>query len=421
MRSRMGVFARLLGRSLARHRLSTGVTALSAALACGLVMAAFSLRARAEAAFSGRNLGFDAVLGARGSEAQLVLNAVFHLETSPGNVPWTLVREVLSDPRVASGVPLAVGDSFRGYRVVGATAELFTSFPYFGREPLSIEAGGRPFDEGRREAVVGCEAASRLSLRPGSRFRPSHGVAGHEAHLEEHEEEYVVAGVLEPTGSPVDRVIWIPIEGMMRMSGHVLRGSGEHYTPRAGEEIPEHHREASAILLDLVDPQAGFELSRELELERRIATLAWPVGQSVAELFRKLGFVGRILEGMAFLVMAVAASAILAGLYNTMNERRPELALLRLLGARRRTVFALVLAESGAIAAVGAVGGYLVYAALHLAIGEAVRARTGVSIALDSPDPIFVLAPLAMLALGILAGVLPALRAYSVEVVEDLR
>src|SRR5213592_17522 len=120
----------IVRRSLRQHALSTLVTIASVALACGLVMSVFCVREQAHQAFTGGEVGFDAVLGARGSQLQLVLNSVFHLEASPGNISWAMFKEISSKPQVSLAIPYAVGDNYRGYRIVGTTPDLFTKFEY---------------------------------------------------------------------------------------------------------------------------------------------------------------------------------------------------------------------------------------------------------------------------------------------------
>lgn len=416
---RLSVLLLMVRRSLRQHLLSTCVTIGAAALASGLVMATFSIASQSEEAFSGGDLGFDAVVGARGSELQLVLNAVFHLDTSPGNVSWHLYEELAEDSRVDLAVPTAVGDNYRGFRVVGTTESFFTELHVQRGRTLDLQ-DGRVFDPELREAVIGRTVAKATGLRVGGVFQPGHGLTFNEGH--DHDEEYTVVGVLEGTNSAVDRVLWIPLEGMHRMSGHVLRGAGEDFQAHdhPHEEIPEEHLEVSAILLKLAGHQAGFQLSQEINRQGKEATFAWPLGRAIGELFDKLGFVNRILELVAYLVMIVAAASILASIYNTMNERRREFAVLRALGARRRTVSAVILLEAGAIALLGALFGLLVYAALHLVAARLVEARTGVVLDLLHFHPALVLAPLAMVALGVLAGLLPARNAYATQVSENL-
>jgi len=181
-------------------------------------MSVWVVKEQAQQTFAGVNSGFDAVLGARGSKLQLVLNAVFHLESSPGNVRWEDYQAVRAHPSVALAVPLALGDNYRGWRVVGTTPELFERAE-LGPGGRRYRLGdGRWFDPQLREAVVGSFAARRLGLKVGDEFEPYHGLAFDEQ--AQHEETYVVVGVLEPSNTPADRVIWIPLEGVQWMGGH---------------------------------------------------------------------------------------------------------------------------------------------------------------------------------------------------------
>jgi len=406
----------IVRRSLRQHAVSTTVTALSAALAAGLVMAVVGISAQTRLAFTEGAVAFDAVLGARGSALQLILNTVFHLETSPGNIPWELYQTVKADRRVTAAVPFAVGDSYRGFRVVGTTEELFALKPANG-PGLEPEPGGRLFDPARREAVVGSVVAQRSGLRVGSKFNPTHGV---EAGGVTHEEEYVVVGVLKPTNSPSDRVVWIPLEGIFRMKGHVLRGAGEEFAATPGQAIDDKHKEVSAVLLKFRAPQAGFALSDLVNRQGKVATLAWPIGAVMADLFEKLGWMSRVLGVVAWLVVAVAAGSILASLYNAMNERRREFAILRALGARRSTVFSAIVLESSTIAGIGAILGFAVYAAIVAVAAGVIREQTGVVLEAWRFDESMAWTPLGIVAAGALAGLAPAYKAYSTDVAENL-
>ncbi len=411
-----GGLALLVRRSLRQHALATLVTAVSVALGCGLTMAVFGLSRQAREAFVARPEGFDAVLGARGSPLQLVLNAVFHLEDSPGNLPWALYEEIRDDPGVTRAVPLAVGDSYRGFRVVGTTSEVFDALARDGAA-LRVRPPGRLFDPTARQAVIGSLVAQETGLRYNDPFHPAHGTVERGS---EHADEYFVAGVLEPTNTPADRVIWIPIEGVWRMSGHVLRGAGEEFVPSPHEDVPPEHREVSAVLVRTRDPMSGLRLEAMFNKERKDATFVWPVDAVVADLFDKLGWSARALAVVAWMVVLVAAGGILAAIYNSIRERRREFAILRAIGARRSTVFAAVVLEAAAIAALGAVGGYGVYAAVLGGAAAVVRAEAGVVLDVTAFHPALVAVPAAMVALGALAGVLPAWKAYATDVATHL-
>jgi putative ABC transport system permease protein len=408
----------LVRRSLRQHALSSTVTIASVALAAGLTMAVFAINRQTYDAFTGGEAGFDAVLGARGSQLQLVLNTVFHLETSPGNIPWSMYEEIAANPRVELAIPYAVGDSYHGYRIVGTVPDIFTKFQYRAGRTFRVRPGGRIFTVDSHEAVIGEYAARKLGLRVGDRFRPYHGLAVDPKN--QHKDEFAVVGVLEATNSPSDRVIWIPIEGIYRMSGHVLRGTGQIYRPKPGEDIPAEAREVSAVMLKFSNPAAGFTLDQQINRQGKVATLAWPVAQVMAQLFDRIGWVSRILTMVAYLVVVVAAGSVLASIYNTMNERRREFAILRALGARRATVFSAIVLEATTITAMGALCGFVVYAAILGAAFFIVREQTGVVLDAFRFDPALVLTPLGIIAMGALAGLVPAFKAYRTDVASNL-
>lgn len=409
----------IVRRSLRQHALSTAITVCSVALASGLVMAVFAIGAQTKLAFTGAPAGFDAVLGARGSQLQLVLNTVFHLETSPGQIPWTLYQDVKKHPMVELAVPYAVGDNFEGFRIVGTTEEIFTKFEYAEGKRFELQHPDmRFFNPEKREAVLGSFVAQRTGKGYGDEIHAYHGVTYDPQEI--HEGSYVVTGVLKPTNSPADRVIWIPIEGVYRMDGHELHGAGEAYHPEHHEEIPDEHKEVSAVLLKFKSPQAGMMLQQAFNRQRSDTTLAYPIGAVMADLFDKIGWMSKILELVAYLVVAVAAGSIVASIYNTMNERRREFAILRALGARRRTVFSAIVGEAKTIALLGALLGYAVYAAILFTAAEVIRAQTGVVLDLAQVHPALYWTPLGMVVLGGCAGVVPALKAYATDVAEHL-
>jgi putative ABC transport system permease protein len=415
-------------RSLRQHALSTAVTVLSTALACGLVMAVFSVKTQTHDAFTGGPIGFDAVLGARGSQLQLVLNTIFHLETSPGNIPWSMFQEISKRPQVSLAIPYAVGDNYRGYRIVGTTQDLFTKFEYQEGKKFKIRPPGRAFEpqliDGvlvpTMEAVIGNYVSQKTGLTVGSHFNPYHGITFDES--KKHDADYVVVGVMEPTNSPSDRVIWIPIEGVWMMPGHVVRKSGTttEYVPEAGQTIPDEDKEVSAVMLKFSSPQAGMGFEQLINKQGTKATLAWPIGRVMADLFEKIGWMDKVLEMVAYLVVAVAAGSILASIYNTMNERRREFAILRALGARRGTVFSIIVMEAATISALGSAIGFVVYGLIIGVAAVIVRDQTGVVLDPLQYHPVMLYGPLGMIVVGSLSGLVPAFKAYGTDVATNL-
>lgn len=392
----------IVWKSLRQHALSTCVTAFSIALASGLLMSVWVLRTQSLSAFTGMTGGFDAVLGARGSQLQLVLNSVFHLEASPGNLAYNDYLDIKKDPRVAQAVPIAVGDNYQGYRLVGTLPEMLTAIELAPGRKHKVAPGGRVFDPALREAVVGSFAAARLGLKVGATFHPYHGLIFDEK--SQHSETYLVVGVLEPSNTPADRVIWIPLEGLQKMSGHDAKAAAD----------------VSAVLVQLRSPMAGKQMELMYNKQGNRLTFAWPIALVVGQMFDKISWMDRVLALVAYLVALVAGCSVLASIYNSMNERRREIAILRALGARRTTIFSAIVLEAATISAFGAVAGFLFYAAITVSAASVIRAQVGVVLEPFVWNPVMLGAPLGMILLGAFAGIIPAIKAYQTDVAENL-
>jgi putative ABC transport system permease protein len=392
----------LIYRSLRQHALSTLVTAGSIALAAGLLLTVWVVKTQSQAVFAGTNSGFDAVLGARGSKLQLVLNAIFHLEASPGNIEAKDYEMIRHHPAVKTAIPIALGDNFYGWRIVGTVEQLFTDIEYAPGKRYVLAPGGRIFKLGEREAVVGSYAAKKLGWTTGATFKPYHGLAFDPK--AQHDELYTVVGVLEPTNTPVDRVIWIPLEGVQTMSGH---------NPLAATEL-------SAVLVQLRAPTAGLMLNNMLNSPGGRLTFAYPIGTIVAELFNKISWVDKVLTLVAWLVAVVAAGSVLVSIYNSMSARQRDIAILRALGARRRTVFGAVVGEAAAIGVLGALLGFVVFAALGAFVASTIQAQTGVVLEPLKWNPVFWWGPATFVGLCVAGGIVPAIKAYRVSVAETI-
>ena len=393
---------RIARKSLRQHALSTSITSISIGLAGALLLSVWVIKEQARTTFTQIDGGFDAVLGARSTKLQLVLNAIFHLEASPANIELEDFQEIQKNPNVALAVPIAMGDNYRGFRVVGTSPEMLTQVEYAEGKKHQVRPPGRIFDPVLREAVVGSFVAQRLGLKRGDEFHPYHGLNFDEKH--EHAEDYVVVGILEPSNTPADKVIWIPLEGLQKMSGHAV----------------ESHTDVSAVLVKLRSPMAGRTLEMQYNREGNRLTFAWPIGATISELLSKVGWFEDILGWVAVLVALVAAGSVMASIYNSMNERRRQIAIFRALGARRGTVFTTVLLEALAIAILGVIIAFVLYAVIVSLAASVIRAQTGVVIDPWTWHNVMAWGPLGLIALGAAAGIVPAIKAYRVDVAENL-
>ena len=391
-------------RGVRERRVSSIITILAVALACSLLMLVWAFKKEAEQSFAGANGGFDAVLGPRGSKLQIVLNALYHLDESPGLMKWKDFEQVTKYPAIEAAYPIAVGDNYRGYRLVGTVSDYLSKHSYAEDRNFEVEEGGTLFEEKSMNAVVGNLVARRLGMEVGDTFHPYHGLIYNES--AKHEEIYTVTGILKPTGTPADKVIWIPISGIQTMSGH---------DPKAATDI-------SAALLKFKQGanMAGFQLDMLYNKQGNRLTLAWPANRTIVQFFDKISWFDKILQAVAVLVAIIAGGSILAILYNTMNERKRDIAVLRALGAKRFTVFTISLLEAVGMTLAGVVAGFVVYSVIGFSIGEVVQRETGVLLNPFTGNAAMIWAPLGMLGIGILSGLLPSLKAYRTDVSKNL-
>jgi putative ABC transport system permease protein len=391
----------IIRRSLRQHAFSTTITALAIALAGGLLMSVWVVKEQSQKTFTQVNTGFDAVLGARSSKLQLVLNAIFHLEASPGNVSAADYEFIKKHPAVKLAIPIAVGDNLRGFRIVGTMPELFTQVEYTAGKKFTLNEG-RLFDPTAKEAVLGSFAAQKLGLQVGDEFHPFHGLIYDERN--QHAETFHVVGVLAPSNTPADKVVWIPLHGLQTMAGH---------DPRVATDV-------SAVLIQLRSPAAGFMLDMMYNKQGNRLTFAYPIGAIMAELFNKIGWFDQVLTLISYLVALVSAGGVLVAIYNSMAARRRDIAILRALGARRRTVFGAIVLEAAAIGLLGMIAAFAAYAVILTGVAAVIRNQTGVLLNAWAYNPVMLWAPLGMIGLCALGGLLPAWKAYRTDIADNL-
>jgi putative ABC transport system permease protein len=376
-------------KNIAQRKLSSTLTSASIGLGVAVVVAVLALRSQARSGFDQSAFGYDLVVGGKGSALQLVLNTVYHMDRSQGNLARERFRELAAHKAVTAAIPLSVGDSYRGARIVGTTDAFFTAFG-FGVE-------GRPFREGAFEAVLGSAAAARTGLKPGDAFQASHGV---EEAGETHDEKWTVVGVMKPTGTPNDRAIFITLDSFYHIKDH-RETSG-----------------VSAVIVKARSPASALQL--QYDLNQLPDVLAASPAGVMAEFFDKFDWVPLLLLAVSGLVVVMAAVSIFVAIYNSMAERRRPIAIMRALGARRSTVLSIVVLEAAALSLFGAAGGLALGHALTAAAGGVISARSGVPISALAFHPQELAVVAGVLLLGAAAGFLPALKAYRTDIADGL-
>jgi len=410
-------FCQIVLRSLQQHRFSSILAIVSMALGVALLVAVYSLKEQTQKTFTQIGLGVDAIVGPKGSPLQIVLNAIYHLEDMPGKIKWTYFKELEKDPLVVEAIPFCVGHSYRGFRVNAIDRRFLTEFEYLPGKRFSFsepEGGkGRPFNA-NDEAVAGWVVAKTLALKVGDQFNPVCGVLEGDP---VHEKDALgIVGILAPTGTSHDRAIYIPLEAFYTLAGHPPE------TLAMAER--EEYREISGAYLKIKRIRGGA-------LHPGIQGLKFAINQSdrdqlviphevLPRLFDIIGWVDRVLLAIAGFLTVLSALFLFFALTSALRERRRDLALLRSLGASRKTVMGLMLAEAFLISFLGGLLGLLLGHGLIGFGAHLIKAETGVafSAAYLSRADWFVLP--GVLLLGLLAGLVPGIQAYRLGILKNL-
>lgn len=415
-------------RSVANRRLSVGLTVVAVALSVALLLGVERLRSQARTAFAQTIAGTDLVVGARGGAVQLLLYSVFHLGDATHNVSWASIERIAALPQVKWLVPISLGDSHRGHRVVGTTPGFFARYRH-GADRALVFAEGRPFagaPEGIFEAVVGAEVATKFGYRAGERIVLSHGGVGGEggpSFAEHADKPFTIVGVLARSGTPVDRAVLVGLEGIEAI--HVDWHGG---APIPGLSIaPEHVRKfdlapkaVTAALVGLHSRVTVFRVQRQINGFADEALTAILPGATLQELWGLVGIAERALLAVSALVVAVGLTGLVAVVVASLGERRRELAILRALGAGPGQILALLAFESALLALAGiALGLVLLYGAIVIA-APWVAARYGLTLGLGPPGAGESMLLAAVLGASLLASLVPALRAYRYSLADGM-
>ena len=348
--------------------------------------------------------GIDLVVGAKGSPMQLILAGIYHLDAPTGNIPLAAAQQLAKHRMVKKAIPLALGDSWKGYRIVGAPRA------YAEHYDARLQPGGRYYEK-PMEAVLGAEVASRAGAGVGARFKGAHGMSSDPG--EEHEQEYTVVGILEKTGSVVDRLVLTSIESVW----HVHE---EHQGPEdeADRKALEAAREVTVLLVQYASPLAAATLPRQINSQSELQA-ASPAYET-ARLFRIVGVGVEALRAFAAVLILAAGLSVFIALYTALEERRYDLAVMRALGGSPGRLFGLLMTEGIVLAVLGA--------AIGLGVGHLLAAAMGAWLESQQQYPVsglewrqeelWVLA--VALGVGLVAALLPAWRAYRTDVSSTL-
>lgn len=394
---------RLALRSLANRRLTTLLTIASIALSVSLLVGVETVRRGIRESFAGTIRGTDLIVGARGGTQQLLLSSIFGLGAPAGTVTWGTYQRWASHGAVDWTIPLSLGDSYFGYRVVGTTDAFFEHYRFRNDGRPTLAAGELAADD--HDVVLGHEVAAARNLGLGDEIALTHGLRG--TGIMDHEEHpFRVSGVLLPTFTPIDRALYVTLEGIEAMHDDFLGA------PPPDPALTASGPLLSSFLIGTRNRIESLQLQREINTDTDEPLTAILPAVSLTELWRTVGYAEDGARIITMAVVVVGLLGMLVALYSTLQERRREMAILRSLGAGPRRVALLLVIESGVLATIGAIVGLVTtYGVLAIGRGMAER-HFGIFIPITPPGTLEWIYVAGVIVAGILVGLIPAWRAY---------
>ncbi|MEM9783099.1 MAG: ABC transporter permease [Pseudomonadota bacterium] len=409
---------RLALRSLVNRRLTVLLTIFATALSVGLFLGVEKVRTGARTSFANTVSGVDLIVGARSGAVQLLLYSVFRIGNATNNITWETYQDLAAMEAVDWIVPLSLGDSHRGFRVLGTSSAYFDRYRFRGGQPLSFAEGAR-FDD-LFDAVLGADVAAALDYGLGDPIIVAHGLASFTLH---DDKPFQVVGILEKTGTPVDRTVHVSLAAIEAIHVDWQGGARIPGVSISAEEVRQMTLEPQAVtaaMIGVTSNLAVFNLQRAINEYPEEPLLAVLPGVALQELWSLVGVAETALAGISAMVVATAmlgmAAMILAGL----NERRREMAILRAIGARPRVIMVMLVLEAGLISIAGAALGLAMLYGGVLIAQPWLDATYGLYIAVTPPGLREFATLAAIVAVGTAIGLVPALRAYRLSLADGM-
>ena len=415
----MAIFS-LAWKSLLNRRFTVLLTVTSIALSVALLVGVEKLRTEARESFANTLSGTDLIVGARSGPVQLLLYSVFRIGDATNNFSWESYQDIAKHPKVAWTVPLSLGDSHRGFRVLGTTPAYFEHYRYARDRQLTIDQGQQFTD--LYDAVLGAEVADKLGYKLGDAIIVAHGAS--DVSFARHDDKpFRVVGILGRTGTPVDRTVHVGLEAIEAIHVDWQGGAplpGVTISAERARKMNLTPKAITAALVGLKSRIATFQVQRAVNEYPEEPLSAILPGVALTQLWGLIGIAENALLIVSAFVVVVGLIGMLTALLMSLNERRREMAILRSVGARPGHVFALIMGEAGFLTLLGVLFGMaLLY--LMLLLGQPiVENRFGIFIEIGGLSRYEWILLSAVVGAGFLVGSIPSYRAYRLSLADGL-
>lgn len=413
---------KILWKSLWNRKLTTSLTIASVALSVMLLLGIERIRLGARDSFSNTISQTDLIVGAKGGTIQLLLYTVFRLGSATANISHETYQKFSKHPAVKWVIPISLGDSHRGFRVVGTNENFYEHYRFRQDKQVAFAQGKAPSDV--LEVALGAEVAEKLGYKLDDRVAVTHGVTDGIGFINHDDKPFTVVGVLAKTGTPIDRSLYVTLEGLEAIHMDWKDGA----PPRKGEEIPASQLRKDDIKIGqitafLVRTKNRFEtlgLQREINIYADEPLMAIIPGVALSELWSVVSYAEDGLRLVSWSVLVVGLLAMLIAIYTSLQERRREMAILRSVGAGLRKIATLLVAEAVLLTILGiGLGLALTYSALFI-LQPVIEAKFGLLLPIQTLSALEWIFVGAIVAAGFVIGFVPAVKAYRNSLADGL-
>ena len=409
---------RLALASLAARALTVAMTIIAIALSVALFLGVEKVRTGAKASFADTISGTDLIVGARSGSVQLLLYSVFRIGNATNNLTWKSYQDIAARTEVDWIVPISLGDSHRQFRVMGTTPAFFDHYKY--RSGKSLEMRDGAIISNLFDAVIGADVATTLGYNIGDPIVVAHGLA---SFIKHEDQPFRVSGILEKTGTPVDRTVIVSVQAIEAIHVDWQTGAQRPGNSTPADAIRQMELEPQAITAALVGVKSRlkvFGLQRSINEYTQEPLLAILPGVALQELWQIVGIAETALIGVSIMVVVTALIGMMATIFSSLNERRREMAIFRAMGARPRVVLGLLVLEAVLMAALGAILGLaLLY--LGLFVGQPlIDSAFGLWLPIEAPTLRELWAMFGVVVSGAIVSMVPALRAYRMSLADGM-
>ncbi|HCM1035897.1 TPA: ABC transporter permease [Vibrio parahaemolyticus] len=407
----MSAVIKLAWKSLMNRKATAVLTIMTVAISVILLLGVERIRTQAKDSFANTISGTDLIVGGRSGQVNLLLYSVFRIGNATNNIDWKSYQEFSQHRAVDWAIPISLGDSHKGFRVMGTNHSYFEHYKYGSKQPLTFSKG-KEFN-GLFETVLGSDVAKQLGYQIGSEIIIAHGIS--DVDFSRHDKlPFKVVGILAPTGTPVDKTVHVSLEAIEAI--HVGWESGARLGPTPDAKVLQERdfqpKQITAMLVGLKSRIQTFALQRQINNYPKEPLSAIMPGVALHELWGMMSVAEQALMAVSGFVVIAGLLGMLSSLLTSLQERRREMAILRAMGTRPRHVFSLLISEASLLTAAGIVTGVLGLYAILALLQPLIQQHYGINLTLSTLSAYEWMLLSFVQCAGIVIGFIPAFRAY---------